>query len=99
MSRDRLTTNEVASELQALEGWALSDDGLSITRQFRFAGFAQAFGFMAECAVFAEKIDHHPEWRNVYRTVDVTLTTHSSKGLSTLDFQLAAFMDNAARRH
>lgn len=99
MSRERLNSKEIEAALQALDGWGLSEDGLAISKTFRFGGFAQAFGFMAECALHAEKIDHHPEWTNVYRTVDVRLTTHSAKGLSKLDFDLAAFMDRAAARH
>ena len=56
-----------------------------------------AFGFMAECAIHAEKLDHHPEWSNVYKTVEVKLTTHSANGLSELDFQLAKKMEKAAK--
>lgn len=99
MSRERLNSKEIEAALQAVEGWSLSEDGLAVKKTFKFGGFAQAFGFMAECALHAEKIDHHPEWTNVYRTVDVTLSTHSSKGLSRLDFDLAAVMDRAASRH
>lgn len=99
MSRERLSNSEIEALLQALDGWSLSEDGLAIRKSFKFASFIQAFGFMAESALFAEKIDHHPEWSNVYRTVDVTLSTHSAKGLSQLDFDLAAFMERAAGRH
>jgi 4a-hydroxytetrahydrobiopterin dehydratase len=99
MSREKLSSNAVEERIQGLDGWALTDEGAAIRKTFRFAGFIQAFGFMAECAVYAEKIDHHPEWSNVYRTVEVKLTTHSSKGLTQLDFDLAAFMDKAASRH
>lgn len=99
MNREKLSTTEIEALLQALEGWTLSEEGLAIGKTFKFTGFARAFGFMAECALFAEKIDHHPEWTNVYRTVNVRLTTHSAKGLSQLDFNLAAFMDKAAGHH
>ncbi|HEY0123173.1 MAG TPA: 4a-hydroxytetrahydrobiopterin dehydratase [Rhizobium sp.] len=99
MSRERLSDNEVEGKLRDLDGWALAGDGLAISRTFKFASFAQAFGFMAECAIHADKIDHHPEWSNVYRTVEVKLTTHSAKGLTLLDFDLAAIMDKAASRH
>jgi 4a-hydroxytetrahydrobiopterin dehydratase len=99
MSREKLNTKEIEGLLQGLDGWSLIDDGIAIRRTFKLAGFAQAFGFMAECAIFADKIDHHPEWSNVYRTVEVRLTTHSAKGLTQLDFDLAAFMDKAASRH
>jgi 4a-hydroxytetrahydrobiopterin dehydratase len=97
MARERLSPTEIARRLQALDGWALSDDALSIGKTFRFGSFAEAFAFMTECAIHAEKIDHHPEWSNVYRTVEVRLTTHSAKGLTELDFDLAGRMDAAAR--
>ena len=61
----------------------------AITRQFRFDDFAQAFGFMASVAIIAEKMDHHPEWSNVYNRVDVLLTTHDANGLSERDAKLA----------
>ena len=96
MARDRLPTTEIARRIQALDGWTLSDDALSIGRKYKFGSFAEAFGFMTECAIHAEKIDHHPEWTNVYSTVDVRLTTHTAKGLTELDFELAARMDRAA---
>ena len=96
MARERLSSTEIEKRLQALEEWALSDDGLSISKTFKFGNFIAAFGFMTECALHAEKLDHHPEWFNVYRTVDIKLTTHSSKGLTDLDFTLAGLMDKAA---
>ena len=96
MAREKLPTTEIARRLQELDGWILSDDALSIGKTFKFGNFAQAFAFMTECAIGAEKLDHHPEWSNVYRTVQVTLTTHSAKGLTELDFALAALMDGAA---
>lgn len=61
----------------------------AITRQFKFADFAQAFGFMASVAIIAEKMDHHPEWSNVYNRVDILLTTHDADGLSERDARLA----------
>lgn len=61
----------------------------AITRQFKFADFAQAFGFMASVAILAEKMDHHPEWSNVYNRVDILLTTHDADGLSERDANLA----------
>jgi len=99
MSREKLSSKDMMTMLEALDGWTVTADGLAIERTFKFSGFAQAFGFMAECAIFAEKIDHHPEWSNVYRTVEVRLTTHSAKGISNLDFELAGFMDKAAAHH
>ena len=97
MPRERLPTSEIGTRLQALDGWSVSQDGLSIGKTFTFRNFVEAFGFMAQCAIHAEKLDHHPEWSNVYKTVEVRLTTHSAKGLTELDFELAAKMDRAAR--
>ena len=96
MAREKLSPTEIAERIQELDGWTVADDAISIAKTFKFRNFAQAFGFMAECAIHAEKLDHHPEWSNVYRTVDVTLTTHSANGLTELDIKLARFMDKAA---
>lgn len=94
----RLDADAIAAKLAALDGWALGDDGLSVSRTFRFADFVEAFGFMTRCALMAEKLDHHPEWRNVYSRVEVRLTTHDSGGLTERDFLLAAAMNRAAAR-
>ena len=96
MAAEKLPTTEIAKRLQELDGWILSDDALSINKTFKFGNFVEAFGFMSECALAAEKFGHHPEWFNVYNKVDVTLTTHDSGGLTELDFKLAARMDRAA---
>ena len=69
----------------------------AIQRTFRFADFAAAFAFMTRVALMAEKLDHHPEWFNVYNRVDVTLTTHDADGVTELDVKLATFMDMAAK--
>jgi 4a-hydroxytetrahydrobiopterin dehydratase len=69
----------------------------AIQRTFRFADFTAAFGFMTRTALMAEKLDHHPEWFNVYNRVDVTLTTHDAGGVTELDVKLATFMDMAAK--
>ena len=65
---------------------------------FKFGSFAEAIGWMVSVAVYADKKDHHPEWRNVYNKVDVVLTTHDAGGVTALDLQLAAFMDKAAKK-
>ncbi len=96
MARAKLDGAAVDDALSALEGWALSRDGAAITRSFVFRNFVEAFGFMTRCALAAEKLDHHPEWSNVYKTVDVTLTTHDAGGLTELDFDLARKMDRFA---
>lgn len=96
MAAEKLSTTEIAKRLQELDGWVLSDDALSIRKTFRFGNFVEAFGFMTKCAIHAEKLDHHPEWSNVYKTVEVKLTTHSAKGLTELDFKLAGKMEKVA---
>lgn len=96
MTREKLEGEALASALAACDRWLLEDHGTAIRRLFRFRSFSAAFGFMAECAVIAEKLDHHPEWSNVYGKVDVRLTTHSAGGLTGLDFKLAEAMDKAA---
>jgi len=78
-----------------VDGWAL-DQG-KLRREFRFADFVQAFGFMASTALAAEKMNHHPEWCNVYNKVTVHLTTHEAGGITNLDFKLAARMNALAR--
>jgi 4a-hydroxytetrahydrobiopterin dehydratase len=70
----------------------------AIARKFVFRDFSEAFGFMARAALIAEKLDHHPEWFNVYKTVDVTLSTHDAGGLTELDVKLAEAMDRLASR-
>ena len=90
----KLSDEEIAVRLRAREGWELRGD--RIARRFEFPDFVRAFGWMASVALVAERLDHHPEWRNVYSRVDVELTTHDAKGLTELDFQLAEAMDRAA---
>jgi 4a-hydroxytetrahydrobiopterin dehydratase len=77
-------------------GWNMVDDRDAITKAFEFKNFVEAFGFMTRAALWAEKWNHHPEWFNVYKTVDVTLTTHDADGLSELDLRLAKKMDALA---
>jgi len=74
-------------------GWAMVDGRDAIAKTYVFKNFVTAFGFMTQSALWAEKWNHHPEWSNVYKTVDVTLTTHDAGGLSELDAKLATKMD------
>jgi 4a-hydroxytetrahydrobiopterin dehydratase len=74
-------------------GWAPVDGRDAIRKRFVFKDFNEAFGFMSRVALVAEKMDHHPEWSNVYRTVDVVLATHDAGGLTALDTNLATAMD------
>lgn len=89
-----LGAEEIRSRLAGRPGWELRGD--RIAREFRFASFARAFGWMTSVALVAEKIDHHPEWRNVYSRVAVELTTHEAGGVTERDFELAAAMDELA---
>jgi 4a-hydroxytetrahydrobiopterin dehydratase len=82
--------------LARLEGWSEVAGRDAITKKFVFADFNEAFGFMTRVALVAEKLDHHPEWFNVYKTVDVTLSTHDAGGLTERDIKLAAAMDKLA---
>lgn len=82
--------------LGRLKGWSEAGGRDAITKKFVFADFNQAFGFMTRAALIAEKLDHHPEWFNVYKTVEVTLSTHDAGGLTELDVKLAEAMDKLA---
>jgi 4a-hydroxytetrahydrobiopterin dehydratase len=98
MKYEKLDAASIAARLGEVHGWTLGRDGAAIVKHFVFRDFRQAFGFMTVCALAAEKLDHHPEWFNVYKKVDVTLTTHSAGGVTELDFKLAVLMDLAASR-
>ena len=82
--------------LAKLAGWDEVDGRDAITKTFIFNNFNEAFAFMTRIAMQAEKMNHHPEWSNVYKTVSVTLSTHDAGGLSELDIKLAKFMDQIA---
>src|SRR5215216_2382305 len=94
--RRKLEGDERREHLAALAGWSDAADRDAITKRFKFRTFSEAFGFMTRVALVAEKMDHHPEWSNVYRTVDVTLTTHDAGGVTELDVKLAEAMDKFA---
>lgn len=81
------TEKEIAAALATLPGWTRS--GPAISRKFEFSDFDEAWGFMCRVALLAAKRDHHPEWRNVWNKVDITLTTHDVGGLSSNDLELA----------
>jgi len=91
-----LNETERADLLPALDGWSLRKDRDAIRKVFVFADFNTAFGWMTRVALVAEKMNHHPEWSNVYRTVDVTLSTHDAHGLTRRDVELAQRMDQFA---
>ncbi len=89
----KLNESERAALLAAHPAWRHEPGRDAIVREFSFADFAQAFGFMARVALVAEKMDHHPEWSNVYNRVTVLLTTHDAGGLSERDARLASAID------
>ena len=93
---EKLADEDRRKALAGLSGWTMVDGRDAITRTFTFGNFIEAFGFMSRAALVAEKMNHHPEWFNVYRTVEVTLSTHDAGGLTELDIQLAAAMDRLA---
>lgn len=90
----RLDDDAIDDLLDELSDWELSEDGSALERTFQFEDFNEAFGFMTQVALFAERIDHHPEWFNCYKRVDVSLTTHSVGGLSGRDAAMARFMSD-----
>ena len=94
MSRPQKIGAEAA--LSQLTGWSAAEGRDAITKTFRFKDFNAAFGFMTRAALAAEKLDHHPEWFNVYSRVEVLLATHDADGVTELDVTLAKIMDEAA---
>ena len=94
--RQRITGAARTEALASLPAWTEVPGRDAITKTYKFADFNAAFGFMTRIALKAEKMDHHPEWSNVYNKVEVTLTTHDAGGVTDKDVALAAFMDEAA---
>jgi 4a-hydroxytetrahydrobiopterin dehydratase len=98
MSGERLSNAELDDLLETLEGWEKVEGREAIRKTFVFADFVEAFGWMSKVALTAEKMDHHPEWYNVYKTVEVVLTTHDADGVTGKDAELAKAMDRMAQR-
>jgi len=94
MDRTRIGAEAALAELS---GWRAHDSRDAIVKSFRFNDFNAAFGWMTRVALLAEKMDHHPEWSNVYDRVEVLLSTHDADGVTALDLRMAKFMDEAAR--
>ena len=92
----KLSESEIATAVTALPEWSVAQDKLH--REYKFADFVAAFGFMTGAALVAQAMDHHPEWFNVWNTVRVDLSTHDAGGITALDFQLARAMEDLARR-
>ena len=93
---EKLTGNARQAALAKLAGWSEVKGRDAISRKFTFKDFSEAFGFMARAALVAEKLDHHPEWFNVYNKVEVTLATHDAGGVTERDVKLAEAMDRLA---
>jgi 4a-hydroxytetrahydrobiopterin dehydratase len=89
----KLSSEARAEALKSLPKWASEANRDAISRTFVFKDFNQAFGFMSRVALLAEKMDHHPEWSNVYKTVNVTLSTHDAGGVTEKDVAMAKAMD------
>ena len=92
----KLDASARKSALGKLKGWSEVSGRDAISKTFEFRNFNEAFGFMARAALVAEKMDHHPEWFNVYKKVEVTLSTHDAGGVTELDIKLAEAMDRIA---
>ena len=90
---EKLDENAIHQEMQKIDGWEMVDGKDAITKTFKFKNVSQAWAFMSRVSLLAEKMNHHPEWFNVYNRVEVTLNTHDVGGLSALDFKMAAAMD------
>jgi 4a-hydroxytetrahydrobiopterin dehydratase len=93
---ERMSAEARRSALKGLTGWSEATGREAIERSFVFKDFNEAFGFMCRAALVAEKNDHHPEWRNVYKTVDVVLSTHDAGGVTARDVELAKAMNTIA---
>ena len=91
----KITNDEKEKSLEPFlkTGWVYLSDRDAITKKYIFANFVEAFGWMSKVAIVSEKLNHHPEWSNVYKTVEVTLTSHEIQGLSHLDLELASKLD------
>jgi 4a-hydroxytetrahydrobiopterin dehydratase len=96
MSREKLSSEALDEAVQSLPHWTVQDGKLH--REYKFRDFTHAFGFMAAAATVIEKMDHHPEWCNVYGTVRIDLWTHSSGGITPMDVQLASVLESLAGR-
>lgn len=88
----KLTEHELDEKVKAMKGWELKNGKLE--KSFRFSNFVEAFGFMTRIALEAEKINHHPEWSNVYNTVIIRLSTHDAGGITDFDIKLANIIDS-----
>lgn len=93
---DKLAHEEITQEVSNLDGWDVLDERPALYKKFTFKNFNEAWGFMTRAALLAENMNHHPEWFNVYKTVEVTLTTHDAGGITELDIKMAKKMNDFA---
>ena len=94
---EKISTDECRRALAQLDGWEAAKDREAIVKEYRFSNFSQAFAWMTQVALLAEKMDHHPEWTNVYSRVSVALTTHDAGGITRNDLDMAKQMDLYAK--
>ena len=94
---EKISTDERNRALVQLEGWEAAKNREAIVKEYRFANFSQAFAWMTQVALLAEKMDHHPEWTNVYSRVSVVLTTHDAGGITRNDLDMAKQMNLYAK--
>ncbi len=93
----KVSAEDRAAALNVLAGWREERGGDALSKEFKFGDFNEAFGFMTRVALQAEKMDHHPEWFNVYDRVEVTLTTHDAGGITERDIKMAQFMESLVK--
>jgi 4a-hydroxytetrahydrobiopterin dehydratase len=96
VNMQKYTSSEVTTAMTSINDWILIED--RIIKEFQFADFVEAFGFMSRVALLAERANHHPEWSNVYNRVNIELTSHDVGGLSARDFKMASEIDNLKRK-
>lgn len=99
MAIARLSDAQRDEALAGLPQWSAREDGLAITRELTFSDFNEAFGFMTRVALHAERVNHHPEWFNVYNRVAIMLTTHDAGGISQRDIDMAQFIERLAAQN
>lgn len=95
---ETISGESLTQELSKLKGWSALEDRPALYKKFTFKDFNEAFGFMSRAALLAEQTNHHPEWSNIYKVVEVTLTTHDAGGITARDIQMAASMDEFAKQ-
>ena len=94
----KFSEEDIIKNLKKIDGWTVKDDLLSIFKTYIFKNFKEAFSWMTSVSIEAERLDHHPEWSNVYNKVAVNLSTHDVSGLSKKDIELASFMDQEFKK-